>query len=361
MFKLLYRYCASKFWPPFFFGLGIFAVLVFLGDLFDHLNYIMRSDASFVTLLKYFVLIIPFWTLTVVPVAVLLASLFVLSEMIATGEWIAAQASGFHPRQVYLPIVGCAVIVAAVNFTLQETISPRLHFTADAIFQRDIIGKKNFDKPVRNKVIFKAGDNTFVSAQSLDVGAGTMDRPMLSIMSGGKALEQADATAAHWDPEMKKWIFTKGARRIMGDAGKSRETPFQVWESPLDLEPPDLIVEKIYPEDLTIRDILQRLRLLKRVGLPLHREKTYLHCKLAAPFNWAIICLLGIPFAVVVRKASKMLHFSAAMVITFFFWWVITIAQSAGEAGMIAPVLAGWLPVAVFGVLAALGIKKAGI
>jgi len=361
MFKLLYRYCASKFWPPFFFGLSVFAILVFLGDLFDHLNHIMRSEASIATILHYFALTIPFWTLTVVPVAVLLASLFVLSEMIATGEWIAALASGFHPRQIYLPVVGCAVIVAAVNFTLQETISPRLHYTADAIFQRDIIGKKNFDKPVREKFIFKAGDNTFLTAKKLDVAQGLLERPSLSVIGGGKALSQADATSAHWDETVKKWIFIKGMLREPNTSGKSTEKTFETWQSPLDLEPSNLLVEKIWPEDLTIRDIIQRLKLLKRVGSPLNRELTFLHCKLAAPFNWTIICLLGIPFAVVVRKASKMLHFSAALVIAFFFWWVISIAQSAGEAGWIAPALAGWLPVAVFGAIAAFGIKKAGI
>ena len=361
MVKILYRYCASKFWPPFFFGLSVFALLVFLGDLFDHINYIMRTEAPLGTVLHYFALAIPFWTLTVVPVAVLLAALFVLSEMIATGEWMAALASGFHPRQIYLPVVACAVLVAAVNFTLQETVSPRLHFTADTIFERDIKGKKNFDKPVRNNVIVKIGKNSFVSAQRLDLATGEMDRPMLSVIGGGKAVSQTDAVSAKWDPSINKWIFLNGLRREMPAKGTPDETRFETWTSPIDVAPLDMLAEKIYPEDLTIRDIIQRLSLLEKMGSPTHRELTYLHCKLAAPFNWTIICLLGIPFAVVVRKASKMLHFAAALVITFFFWWVISIAQSAGEAGLVAPVVAGWLPVLIFGLLAALGIRTAKI
>lgn len=361
MFKLLYRYCASKFWPPFFFGLGVFALLVFLGDLFDHINYIMRTEASIGTVLHYFALAIPFWTLTVVPVAVLLAALFALSEMIASGEWMAALASGFHPRQIYLPVVACAVLVAAANFTLQETVSPRLHFTADKIFERDIKGKKNFDKPIRNNIIVKIGKNAFISAQRLDLASGEMDRPMLSVIGGGKAVSQTDARSAKWDPVSEKWIFVKGLRREMPRKGPPTETAFDTWTSTVDVPPSDMLSEKIYPEDLTIRDILQRLPLLRKMGSPTHRELTYLHCKLAAPFNWTIICLLGIPFAVVVRKANKMLHFAAALVITFFFWWVISIAQSAGEAGLVPPLVAGWTPVLVFGALAALGIRTARI
>jgi lipopolysaccharide export LptBFGC system permease protein LptF len=39
------RYMVGRFIKPFAFGLGLFAVLIFLGDTFDKMNHIVKSSA----------------------------------------------------------------------------------------------------------------------------------------------------------------------------------------------------------------------------------------------------------------------------------------------------------------------------
>jgi lipopolysaccharide export system permease protein len=358
--KTIYKYVMGKFWGPFFFGLGIFAVLVFLADLFDHLKYILKSSASLWVVIKYFVFVVPFWTSMAVPVAALLAALFVLSEMIQNGEWVASIGSGYHPKQIYLPIIFCAVLVAMVNFIFQETVGPHMHLKSEEIFSVEIKGNKHLDKYVRDNVVVMSGENRFISAKLFDIRNGIMERAVLSFQKEGKIVFQVDAESANWDVESGLWVFNNGVTRDLSQK-KLVETPFEKWTSTIDIKPQDLYIERAWPEDLTIRDILKRIKHKRKIGYPYTSEQAYLHTKLAAPFAAIIMCMLGIPFAIIVKRASKMIHFASAIFIAFVFWWLISISQAAGEAGMLNPILAAWLPIAVFGTIGYLGLKKAGL
>lgn len=358
---IFYRYIARKFWPPFMFGMGIFAVLVFLADMFEKLKYMTDSQASARVIVEYFLLVIPFWTLVVVPVAALLSALFVVSGLIKSGEWVAAAASGYSPRQIIMPILACTVLVSVVNAGLAEFVSPRLHMRSERILNREIRGKQDWGRPVSENVVLRAGDGVMLYIARFSPADGQMTRPVVNTFAKGKAAVQIDAESAVWNRSLGRWVFKNGIQREIGDSGALSEQPFSELTSSIDIAPRDMVLEKVWPEDLTIRDILRRSKTLRKTGTPDNRERTYLQVKFAAPFASIIICLLGIPFGVVVKKGGKLVHFATAMCITFVFWWVLSMCQSAGEAGMVPPVVAAWAPIAVFGGLALFGMKKAGL
>lgn len=355
---IMFRYIARKFWPAFFFGLAVFAVLVFLGDFFDRVNVIFKSQAAMSVVLKYFAHSIPFWTLSVVPVAALLACLFTISGMMADGEWVAAVSSGYKPAQLYRPIICCAALVCLVNFGISEAAGAYLHSTADTVFERDI-RKSNVDNNVRHDVVVQAGSNKFLSAKVLDIKAGTMERVLLDIHRDGRVVSQVDASSAAWNASARRWVFYDGTLRDFSGPPPGIETSFISYKSALDVKPGNLILDKIWPEDLTIRDILTRISLLEAAGLPSYRDETYMHAKLAAPFAHLFICIIGITFAIKVRRTNRMLNFAVALVLAFVFWWALSMGQAAGEGGMLRPWLAGWLPLSVFGTAALMGLRSA--
>ena len=96
--KIFTLYMARKFFKPFLFGLGLFALLIFLGDMFDKMNYLFKTKASLWVVFQYLWLEVPYWTIRVIPMATLLATLVAITGFVQSGEWIAAQASGFKTR-----------------------------------------------------------------------------------------------------------------------------------------------------------------------------------------------------------------------------------------------------------------------
>jgi len=51
------------------------------------------------------------------------------------------------------------------------------------------------------------------------------------------------------------------------------------------------------------------------------------------------------PFVVLVRKANKMVNVIIALVISFGFWWMMSVTLSMGEMGYIPPILSAFLPI----------------
>ncbi len=100
-----------------------------------------------------------------------------------------------------------------------------------------------------------------------------------------------------------------------------------------------------------------RINFLKTSGLTNFKERTFLNAKLAAPFATIIMCLLGMPLAIAVKRSSKLFNIIAAVAIGFSFWWIVSMLSSAGQSGMLSPLLAGWLPVIVFAAIAAAEFK----
>lgn len=363
--KTFSRYIAAHFWGPFLFGLAVFAILVFLADSFENLNTFTKSQASTWIIIKYLVLRIPYWTMKIVPVATLLAVLFALGELINTGEWKAGLAGGYHPGKMVLPLILCSAIVAAGSFILQESLVSFLQSKAMRIYHRDIKGRSDWKDLKVGDVTLSAGKDRFISARIFDVKEGIMQRVVLDIHERKFLAFQIDALSARWDGPGTRWIFTNGVERRFtpsssspGDRGKVLERSFKTWHSDIKIPPRDLIMGAADMDDLTIREALSRIQRLKKIGASTLRERVAVQSKLAFPLSNIVMCILGIPFALGFRQSNRMFCFGLSLGIAFLFWWVMSISQTAGESGALAPAIAAWGPLAVFGAAGGYGLKK---
>ena len=74
--KIFTWYMARRFFLPFLSGLALFSLLIFLGDMFDKMNVLLKSKATLWVIVQYLWLEVPYWTIKVIPMATLMATLF---------------------------------------------------------------------------------------------------------------------------------------------------------------------------------------------------------------------------------------------------------------------------------------------
>lgn len=346
----LSSYIAKKFWGPFFFSLGVFATLVVLGDTFEKLKTLSNGSATLGAVLLYSLLTFPSWLTTIMPVACLLGSISVISEMVASGEWTACVAGGFAPRQLFKPVIGCIILVAAVTMIAQEFIVPPLNVKAQTLYYTRIKPDKAFNRNAEPDVAIKLSDKQMLYAKWVDLDKGIMQEVSVdSYDEDWNIASQVVARRMVWDKDKQNWVFLDGTRRTFTNITDTQDERFVQETAPVQLAPSEMSVSKTDGKLMSIRELNRRISFFKRTGLTYAAAETQRQTKLATPFVTLIMCLLGMPFAISLRRKSKILNIIASMVIAFSFWWLISMISSIGENGYINAYLAGWGPVLVFG------------
>jgi lipopolysaccharide export system permease protein len=362
MNKVFSRYIAKSFWGPFFFGLGVFVLLLLFGNLFDKMSFFMKTSSGISTFLEYLFYQVPYFAVKMMPIATLLAVLFALSGMIAGGEWKAGMAGGWRPFSMVLPLLACSAGTALLQLCLQETVAPSFFMKSEYVFEGEMWGRADWKRLIRRDISFMASPDIFVTAQYFDGGAGTMDNVLVDVYSGGKIATEINAVRAVWDGSSRSWIFSDGVliRYGAGSGERPRTSAFKSYTGVLSNPPDALILERLVPDGVSIADIADRIRRLEAVGAPVVEEKVQLYLKLAGPLANIVLAVTGITLVLLVRM-NRIFGFGVALAVGFSFWVFMTMGQFVGEAEMVPPAVAGFGPALVFLAASFLGLRKARV
>ncbi|MBI5208834.1 MAG: LptF/LptG family permease [Elusimicrobia bacterium] len=353
--KIFSKYMARRFFKPFVYGLGLFSVLLFLGTVFDRMSYLVKSPASLRVIMEYLWLEVPYWSIRTIPMATLLATLVAITGFIQSGEALAAQAAGFRVRDFWKPILWCSFMVAVVSFVAQEAFLPVCYSRSRRLWNEQIRPAWEWEKFL--DIAMMSAPGQFVQAQVLHTKTGVMEKVILERVGPEGIERQYDASSGVWDAGSKRWILRDGIRRTF--RGKQVvEVKFKEEKSDLSLPPKELIPRTRSPEEMSLLELLRYAPKARHLGASPREYVMAAHSKVAYPFTNIVICALGIPVALRLRRAVKILSFSAALALSFLFLWFIEMGRALGVSGRLPPVLAAWTANIVFGSLAAYLIRR---
>lgn len=144
----------------------------------------------------------------------------------------------------------------------------------------------------------------------------------------------------------------KGVERAFGETGVI-EKSFECEVSDLDVPPLELIPRPRSPDEMTLREVRSYARRVGRFGGSPRDYLVAAQAKLAYPFANVVVCALGIPIALRLRKSSRVLSFVGALAIYFAYLWLMEVGRALGVGGSLPPWAAAWSADAAFGVFAA--------
>ncbi|MBI5629840.1 MAG: LptF/LptG family permease [Elusimicrobia bacterium] len=347
--RIFTLYMGKSFFRPFFYGLGIFSILIFLGHMFDNMNHLVASKASLGEILEYLWLEVPYWTIRVIPMATLLAALVSITGFVQSGEWVAVQASGFEIRDFWRPILWCSCLVTLFSFAAQETVLPACYHKARQIWRDRIHPEWEWDKYY--DIALMGGPELFLQSHLFLPKAGSLERPLLEKIGAEGVESQLDARLALWNEGLGRWVFYDGVERLFTQRG-ALESRFAQKASGLSIPPRQLIPRTRNADEMSLREIRSYRKHMNLIGVEARELEVASHGKLAYPFVNIVICALGIPLALRLHKSPRIVSFCAAMALSFFYLWFIEIGKTLGQAGALAPSLAAWIANLFFGSLA---------
>lgn len=337
---------------------GSFVVLVsvfLIFTLFDLLRFLATQGANAGIVARYLLYMLPFATVAMAPMSLLVATLVTYALMTRRSEAVAWWASG---RSVYRLIVPGLLFASAVCvgvWLVQEEVLPQANRVQNSLrAQIRSGGRAQINTPVGRQWL-ATSDLLRLYSYDYDPSTETLLAPLVfEFGEGGVHLRQIVVGArGQWAEESGVEVLRIDATSIIKKAGGGVEAG---GAGRVDiLEPRQAFKPALNnPAESDFKQLSDDLKRLRRRGDPsvpliaVARER-----KLSDPVSPLILSLIGMPLAFAFGRRNAISALSVAVVIGVAFWASTSGFYYLGARGFLPAVAAAWTPPAIF---AAIGI-----
>lgn len=352
--RVLYGYIIREFFKVFAAALIGLLVVCLVGDAADRLNDFIDAQAPGKLIFVFYLNMVPFYAIYVLPAASLVATLFTLGQMSRQNELTAMLSSGISLGRVFAPIYLLMLLVSAGSFLVDETLVPLTNENKKEIMDYQIKGRPKMVSEVRQRLDYQGENGRRWSAGVFRPAKAELEQVRLLQFSGpAEDLEfdfRVDARRARFDPD-SGWVFYDGSCRQFGREGTDEwAVSFARLALPgLTERPQDFKIEVKEAQLMNFRELSAAIDRKRRNGIKITRDQVELWLKTAMPAANLIIVLFGAPLAVSRRRMGPGIGMAVGLVVYMAFMGSFYITRSLGYSGMIPPWAAAWTSNILFG------------
>lgn len=363
--RLLDRYLLREFLIPLGYCLCGFLILWIFFDLFAEMNSFQSKKLHGVDIAEYYLVNMPETLAVILPITVLLALLYTLTNHARHHEITAIRAAGVALWRLCLPYLAVGFIASLGLFALNELVVPDSSDAADKILNRRAPKTAGSLRPnqVPNLGFTNSRDGRrwLIGIYNTDTAEMTKVNVNWKLRDGSSRWLIADRAVRESDA----WTFYNLSE--YNEAPETGSLPLpslqtNVMTLPEFTETPDEIKSEIkisganrpnqrttkLPE-LSIQEILSYLSLHPQ---PQRENELYtkLYGRLAAPWTCLVAVLIAIPFGASGGRRNVFVGVASSIVICLIYYFLQPLCLTFGSAGYMPPWLAAWLPNLVFGI-----------
>lgn len=361
--RLLDRYLLRELLVPLVYCLVGFLIFWIAFDLFDRIGEFKEKELLFFDIAEYYLARTPEFLALVLPIALLLAILYALTNHARHHEITAIRAAGVSLWRICLPHLAVGFLLSAGLLVINEFWADDSDEASDRILTRRLPGNLVARNPsqVRNLGFTNAREQRVWQIGIYDALSGNMVNPqILWRQPDGSRLW---VTAASAEPAPGGWVFHQVRQFLEG--AQTNAIPLPILETNrlfiAFTETPDEIRSEIRisrvlgmrgarKTDIPIEEIVNYLRLHPN---PSAADRawlyTKLHGRLALPWTCLVVVLVAIPFGAPSGRRNLFVGVASSIVLCFAYFVLQQMGLALGSGQHLPPWLAAWLPNIVFG------------
>lgn len=340
------KYILKQLVETFLLGVVVFTALVFASDQFLYLiKQISNYGVPFNVAIKTVILQLPYIVIFTIPMGILLATILTFNKLSVSSELTIMRACGISLTRLALPVLAFSFSMAVFSFVINEFVVPAANIKAkalmmDAVAQKNLPdGKSNFSFKEINpngqiKRLFHV--NNYKNKQLEGITVLDLSKPDVIQVVQSK---YGTATPDYWG-------FDEGVIYTISSTGKVMNTAiFNNLKLYSGFNFADM--QKNYKE----RE-LNFFALAKYIKTKVSQEepqkiallKVRLYEKIALPITSFLVALIGIPLAISPPRAKVNRGLLFSIIVIFCYYIIRAVSSSLGEAQIIDPFIAAWLP-----------------
>lgn len=329
----------------------LFFFLYITIDIFSTLEDILKLRVDIITLLRYYLSYLPIIFVQVSPITCLLAVLYTFGKLNRSNEIIAMRASGLSILQIAKTVIILGVIISALIFWINDKFVPQsIGLTEKIKKQMSSESKKNKEKQPETftNLSMYGLKNRLFFVNKFEVKTNTMDNiVILEHDEKQNIVRKVVANKGVYKDGV--WRFYQSITYNFDENGQIKDEPQYFEEEVMTIPetPGEFLSQRQRPDLMTIAQLEDYIWKLSKSGAitVIRNLKVDLYQRFVTPFTSIIIILLGVPFALRMKKRATGLSSIGISIMMGFLYYVLTAVSIAlGKSGILAPLLSAGLP-----------------
>ena len=344
--RILDKYIFREVCKAFLFGICAFsAVFIGSGTLFKIAKYITDYGASLSAVVKVFVFGLPNVIMWTFPMSMLLATLLTFGRLSSSSEITAMKSCGIGFFRIAMPAILLGFLVSIVAILFNEHVVPWANTAYRNVVYYEIQGKsgaKSQDHIILKDI--KDGQiQRLLYARRYDADSQSLQSITLQEFDGaGKVSHVENAEYAEFTG--KEWVMHNGMLYDISDGESEHTLRFNTQVLPINASPRQIVREQKDPEELTMKELKAQIRIMKTQYVDTSKLETELYQRITVPMASLIFALIGVPLGLQPTRNSSSAGFAMSVIIIFFYYALMTMANAIGRSGALSPMLAVWIP-----------------
>jgi len=332
-------------------------------SLFGELSELQERKLHLLDVIEYSVAIMPGFLVLVLPITLLLALLYTLTNHSRHNELTAMRAAGLSLWRICLPYFITGLLASAAAFALNEYVVPRSTDWAEHIKSRYV--QKPGDVESKNE-FYNFGFSNARAHRSWFISEYHVHPSEMLKLQVNSAMPDGSIRRLYADRAIRTnggWMFFNVAVYSQADAGAQLVPSFQtnlLAMPEFDETPRQILSEykissyqnlrKVRSSDIPLSDISAYLRLHPKLS---HSDSSWLFTKyygrLATPWTSLVVVLMAIPFGAASGRRNIFIGVAGSIFVCFAYFVIQQISIAFGSGGHLPAWLAAWLPNILFG------------
>ena len=353
--KIIDRYMVKGFLSPFIWCLFIFTIMAIIIDIFSFIEDIVKFKIPADSLAAFYIYYSPTILLQVTPMAVLLSTIFVLSNLNKNNEITAMKSSGISLWRVMSPVVILGLIISIASFIVSDRVIPTSSKISNKIRREELEKEKRKNNPqkvIDNVAVYGTG-NRILFARTYDIEKKILTDIIIHEHDRSENLiSKITAQTGVWTGAT--WKFYKVIMWRIDNSGKilSEPTFYTDMIIPLEERPGDFAYKEWHSEYMSYAELKNYVKKFRGTSTRLVRGLMVdLYQKVSFSVISLIIILIGAPFALITTRGGVMIGVGMSIAIGLLYYACIAISIAFGKAGLLPPITSAWISNVVFGMI----------
>jgi len=348
--RILDRYIFKSVLGIFLGCLLIFLFLYIIIDVFSHLDEILRQRVNIIILLEYYLSYLPIIFVQVTPIACLIATLYTFGMLNRNNEIIAMRASGLSIFQITKTVIIFGAIVSVFVFWVNDKFLPQSLSVTEKNKEQMETGTKKAEakkQEVFTNLSMYGLKNRLYFINKFSLATNTLDGiVILEHDEKQNIIKKIVANKGAYKDGL--WRFYQSITYNYNENGQIIDEPqYQEEEAMVITETPsDFLKQRQRVDFMTIAQINDYLWKLSKSGATtvIRNLKVDLYQRFTSPLTSVIIILLGIPFALKMKKrATGLSSLGVSIMVGFLYYVLNAVGIALGKSGSLIPILSASL------------------